>query len=52
MIDENRWTYVKVDISLIDEAEQNANIMSEADFNVLCENIGVLATKRETGDML
>lgn len=41
MIDENRWTYVKVDISLIDEAEQNANIMSEADFNVLCENIGV-----------
>lgn len=40
MTDENRWTYAKVDINLINEAEENANIMSEADFNTLCDNIG------------
>lgn len=40
MTDENRWIYAKVDIGLINEAEENANIMSEADFSTLCENIG------------
>lgn len=40
MMNEDRWVYSKVDIDLIDEAEENANIMSESDFNVLCENIG------------
>lgn len=37
---ENRWKYEKVDISLIDEAELNANEMTGEDFATLCENIG------------
>ena len=38
---ENRWIYEKVPIDLIDDAELNANVMSEAEFNQLTENIGV-----------
>lgn len=41
MIDENRWIYAKVNIDLIEEAPENANMMSESDFNTLCENIGI-----------
>lgn len=37
---EDRWKYEKVDISLIDEAELNANEMTGEDFATLCENIG------------
>ena len=37
---ENRWKYEKVDISLIDEAEMNANEMTGEDFAALCDNIG------------
>ncbi len=38
---ENRWTYAKVPIDLLDDAELNANVMSDEDFNQLVENIGV-----------
>lgn len=38
---ENRWKYEKVDINLIDEAEANANKMTDEDFNALCDNIGI-----------
>ncbi|MBD5319370.1 MAG: ParB N-terminal domain-containing protein [Bacteroides sp.] len=37
---EDRWKYEKVDISLIDEAEVNANEMTGEDFATLCDNIG------------
>ena len=37
---EDRWIYEKVDITLIDEAELNANEMTGEDFATLCENIG------------
>lgn len=37
---ENRWKYEKVDISLIDEADMNANEMTGEDFATLCDNIG------------
>lgn len=37
---EDRWKYEKVDISLIEEAELNANEMTGEDFATLCENIG------------
>ncbi len=37
---EDRWKYAKVDISLIDEAEMNANEMTGEDFATLCDNIG------------
>lgn len=37
---ENRWKYDKVDIGLIDEADMNANEMSNEDFMTLCDNIG------------
>ncbi len=37
---EDRWKYDKVDIDLIDEAEMNANEMSQEDFLALCDNIG------------
>ena len=36
---ENRWKYEVVDINLIDEAELNANEMSNEDFAQLCDNI-------------
>ena len=36
---ENRWKYEKVDISLIDEADMNANEMTGEDFAQLCDNI-------------
>lgn len=38
---EDRWKFEKVDINLIDEADINANKMSDDDFKALCENIGV-----------
>lgn len=38
---ENKWKYEKVDVNLIDEAEENANRMTDEDFNALCENIGI-----------
>lgn len=38
---ENRWKYEVVPIDLLDDAEQNANVMSEEEFNQLTENIGV-----------
>lgn len=38
---ENRWIYEVVPIDLLDDAEQNANIMSDEEFNQLTENIGV-----------
>lgn len=38
---EDRWKYEKVSIDLIDDAELNANVMSEEEFNQLTENIGV-----------
>lgn len=38
---ENRWIYEQVDIDLIDEAEDNANRMTEEEFNTLCKNIGM-----------
>lgn len=37
---ENRWKYEKIDISLIDEADMNANEMTGEDFAQLCDNIG------------
>ena len=37
---ENRWKYEKVNISLIDEADMNANEMTGEDFAQLCDNIG------------
>lgn len=37
---EDRWKYDKVDISLIDEAQMNANEMTGEDFTTLVENIG------------
>ena len=37
---ENRWKYEKVDVSLIDEADMNANEMTGEDFAQLCDNIG------------
>ena len=40
MDNENRWKYDQVDISLIDEAEMNANEMTGEDFAALCDNIG------------
>ncbi len=38
---ENRWIYEKVPIDLLDDAEMNANVMSDEEFNQLTENIGV-----------
>lgn len=38
---EDKWEYKKVDISLIDDAESNANVMTEEMFNALCDNIGM-----------
>jgi hypothetical protein len=38
---EDRWIYEKVDVSLIDEAEENANRMTEEEFDTLCRNIGI-----------
>ena len=38
---ENRWKYEVVPIDLLDDAELNANVMSEEEFNQLTENIGV-----------
>lgn len=35
-----RWKYIKVAIDLIDNAELNANKMSDKDFEKLCRNIG------------
>lgn len=40
MGNEDRWKYEKVQVQLIDEAEQNANEMSGEDFATLCDNIG------------
>lgn len=40
MGNENRWKYDQVAISLIDEAEMNANEMTGEDFAALCDNIG------------
>lgn len=37
---EERWKYDKVDISLIDEADMNANEMTGEDFATLVDNIG------------
>lgn len=37
---ENKWKYEKIDISLIDEADMNANEMTGEDFATLCDNIG------------
>lgn len=39
MGNEDRWKYEQVDISLIDEAEMNANEMTGEDFSALCDNI-------------
>ena len=39
MID--KWQYKMIDLSLVDDAEMNANVMSEEMFNDLCESIGV-----------
>lgn len=39
MGNEDRWKYEKVDITLIDEAELNANEMTGEDFAALCDNI-------------
>ena len=39
MGNEDRWKYEQVDISLIDEAEMNANEMTGEDFAALCDNI-------------
>lgn len=38
---EDRWIYEKVDVNLIDEAEENANRMTEEVFDALCRNIGI-----------
>lgn len=38
---ENRWRYEKVDVNLIDEAQENANKMTDEDFQALCDNIGI-----------
>lgn len=38
---EDRWKYEKVDVNLIDEAEDNANRMTDEDFAALCDNIGL-----------
>lgn len=38
---EDRWKYEKVDVNLIDEAEENANRMTDEDFAALCDNIGM-----------
>lgn len=38
---EDRWIYEKVDVNLIDEAEENANRMTEEEFSTLCNNIGI-----------
>lgn len=38
---EDRWKFEKVDIGLIDEAESNANKMTDSDFRSLCDNIGL-----------
>lgn len=38
---EDRWKYEKVDVNLIDEAEENANKMTDEDFSALCDNIGL-----------
>lgn len=38
---EDRWKYEKVDVNLIDEAEDNANRMTDEEFEALCDNIGV-----------
>lgn len=41
MNNEERWKYAKVEVGLIDEAEENANEMSADDFQALCDNIGL-----------
>ena len=38
---QDKWEYKKIDLSLIDDAETNANVMSEEMFNDLCESIGL-----------
>lgn len=38
---EDRWKYERVDVNLIDEAEENANKMTDEDFAALCDNIGM-----------
>lgn len=38
---EDRWKYEKVDVNLIDEADDNANRMTDEDFAALCDNIGL-----------
>lgn len=38
---EERWKYERVPIDLLDDAELNANVMSDEDFNQLVENIGI-----------
>lgn len=38
---ENRWQYQKVSIELIDDADMNANSMTEQEFATLCDNIGI-----------
>lgn len=39
MKSDDRWRYEKVDISLIEEADMNANEMTGEDFAALCDNI-------------
>ena len=36
----HKWKYEKVSIDLIDEADLNANVMTESDFDTLTNNIG------------
>lgn len=36
----DKWKYEKVSIDLIDEADLNANVMTESDFDTLTNNIG------------
>lgn len=38
---QDKWEYRKIDLSLVDDAETNANVMSEEMFNDLCESIGL-----------
>lgn len=40
-MEKEKWKYDKVSVDLIAEAEENANVMSENDFQTLCDNIGV-----------
>ncbi len=38
---EERWKFARVPIDLLDDADMNANVMSDEDFNQLVENIGM-----------